>query len=548
MSLPNAFISIDQNSHPLWDPLPKLQALGEKGWSGVHYIEDLDTAFTRRGAMPGQDSLELAPERLYRDGTSDWGAALFYSAFIGRAPIDPRQLEPYLGLTVKKISRKLDLSVDQFYEKYAVSDNWQLIGSSYLFDRYSHRVIGDLKIGEIKCFLDELMVRAQRDLEVSFPEKSSKRRIGEWFDTESASLRKIIADDNQQSLPDFYKKWLRFRLSRNIRCDRALNLFGFGEKSDDKLSGNSLLSLFLTDYSLLAETYNRAIQETGEGVNRLDVKNGELPFFSVWRRGGRMFRTPMKLVDQSLICGETYWRLTKGKEPPWREMRREGLVSIAGKALILVLEARNKRTGAPLALPEQGSLYMPAAHTFQRYLAELGFQAAETYPILRVKLSFLTHLQDVKESVVRPPEYIRNRLACDTVETAELARRLAELREEAQQELAAARSDEGRERLRSQLDPEADREIKELEGRRRELARQPETRADASELWDKIKALEKGRWYKMTQRLSDDLHLSNVDYWNSRGAILPWSIAAGGPDLYDKIIKQAEIREENWYD
>ena len=62
--------SIDQNCHPLWDVVPKLQALAEQGRAVTHFIEDVDMAYTAIGAAAG-DRPRLAPERFHRSGGAD---------------------------------------------------------------------------------------------------------------------------------------------------------------------------------------------------------------------------------------------------------------------------------------------------------------------------------------------------------------------------------------------------------------------------------------------------------------------------------------------
>lgn len=92
-----SFISIDQNCQPLWDVVPKLQALAAASRGGVHCIEDVDVAFTLRGgaALPPDSPPGIARERVYRGGVSDWGAALFYTEFLGRNPLDVKDLESF---------------------------------------------------------------------------------------------------------------------------------------------------------------------------------------------------------------------------------------------------------------------------------------------------------------------------------------------------------------------------------------------------------------------------------------------------------------------
>jgi hypothetical protein len=40
------------------------------------------------------------------------------------------------------------------------------------------------------------------------------------------------------------------------------------------------------------------------------------------------------------------------------------------------------------------------------------------------------------------------------------------------------------------------------------------------------------------------IHIADLDYFNSRGAILPWCVALGGANHYEKLIADAEIYEE----
>ena len=89
--------SIDQNSHSLWDALPKVQALAAAGHAVTHFIEDIDVAFTSMGAEVDASPLRLVRERFHRSGGADWGAALFYSEFLGRQAVEVRQWEPYTG-------------------------------------------------------------------------------------------------------------------------------------------------------------------------------------------------------------------------------------------------------------------------------------------------------------------------------------------------------------------------------------------------------------------------------------------------------------------
>ena len=138
--------SIDQNSHSLWDTLPKLQALQAAGTPASHYLEDIDVAFTALGAKADAPPLHIARERYHPSGGLDWGAALFYNDFLGRLPVELRQWEPMLDMKIAAVARQLDTSLEELYDRYAAGDNWMLIGSSYVGDKGHHRIIGDLSV------------------------------------------------------------------------------------------------------------------------------------------------------------------------------------------------------------------------------------------------------------------------------------------------------------------------------------------------------------------------------------------------------------------
>ncbi|MFW6065483.1 MAG: hypothetical protein ACOC9S_01555, partial [Planctomycetota bacterium] len=118
------FFSIDQNCHSLWDAIPKVQSLADGGEQVRHFLEDVDVAFTALGAGPSTP-LRLAKERFYRSGGQDWGAALFYSEFLGRVPVEIRHWEPLTGMTTKALAGRLRRKVDELYGQYSPGDNWQ---------------------------------------------------------------------------------------------------------------------------------------------------------------------------------------------------------------------------------------------------------------------------------------------------------------------------------------------------------------------------------------------------------------------------------------
>ena len=210
--------SIDQNCHSLWDALPKCQALAAAGHRVRHFVEDIDVAFTALGATAARAAaLHLARERYHHSGGADWGAAMFYSGFLGRLPVDVRGWEPYTGMKTAALARQLDRTVEDLYEEFSPGDNWQLIGPSYVGDRRHHRMIADLTVAETARFLRQLVDRAQADMLARFPDAGpptdASRR---WFAAETARLEKLLADHAGGKLVDLYRAWMGQLLGESV--------------------------------------------------------------------------------------------------------------------------------------------------------------------------------------------------------------------------------------------------------------------------------------------------------------------------------------------
>jgi hypothetical protein len=543
------FISIDQNSHVLWDTVPKLQALARHGWRGTHAVEDIDVAFTRQGATAGDDTLALAPERYYRSGNSDWGAALFYSDFLGRSPLDIRALEPYTGVATAKLAHRLGLCVDALYERFAQSDNWQLIGPSYAGDAHHHRVIGDLSVGEAAPFLRQLWGHAVRNLRQSVPERDAQARIAAWAGQEEARLEALLASLGPAApLVQLYQEWMRPQVAgRPVALTRTSDLFA--PRPDDVKLG--LFSLFLERYDECAALYNQAVTETACGLKPLRARDGELPFFAVWRRPGAsgpggFTRTALTRESGRLVSAGRDWPLAGTPLlPPLPELARDGLVCFAGKALLLVLQARLVPGGAALALPHQGSLYMPAAYALERLLRDAGLLPWPVQPVLRVRFRFLERLQALPTRI-RLPDWLQEEAGGEAeTSAAAFAEALPAATARAAAELEQCRDAAGRERLLAAWFAPEQAHLRELEARRRELAANPETRELAAAAWDEKASLERHVLERFVTRLLRNLHLRNLEYWDSRGALQPWAIALGGEAFYDALLARAEIAPES---
>lgn len=534
------YISIDQNSHPLWDVVPKLHALSAQNKSGLHCIEDVDVAFTRRGASAG-DPLKLEREQYYRGGVSDWGAALFYTNFLGRNMFDVRDLEPYTGITTAALSRKLNFSVDELYAEYSPSDNHQLTGPSYLENPEQHRTIGDISAEEIAPFLPELLSIAQTDMLERFPEEAAQERIKNWFSEQLSFVESLLKKQhNHGRMVDIYTDWMNAETDERTEIRTTSEIFGIDSMSEAQLN---LLIAFTSNFEELATLYNEAIDETDSSLNKLHIKKGELPFFAVRTHNGRMIRTGLFLNENTLSTPDgASWKLTNNTVP-LEQMKQDGVINISGKALLLVTQARLSSVPCSLALPYNGSLYMPTAHCLAQKLAEQNIIPIGIHPITRVKFNFLEAMRDVS-TIIKLPEHLHSAFSKPELPAQEFAEEIPRAIRKAQTLLEQFKSEEGRENWEKQTFGKIIEETEALEQKRRALVRNPETRDQAKTMWKTIKQTDLNILKSQIDAIIQAHHIIDLDYWNSRGALLPWSIALGGNEFYQKLIETAEIYPE----
>jgi len=531
--------SIDQNCHSLWDALPKLHALAAAGHRVTHFLEDVDVAFTAMGSSVDDSVLHFARERFHRSGGQDWGAALFYSKFLGKLPVEIRDWEPYTALKTSTLARKLERTVDELYDAYSPSDNWQLIGSSYIGDRDHHRVIGDLSVRETRDFVLDLVKLAKDDMLGAFPQRDSQERLRAWFAAEEALLGRLLAEWAGAGLIDLYRAWMSHHLGRaDVRLALSSSLFA----PDADPARSALLDAFVAHYERAAGLYNQALADTGSDLRPLATADGELPFFAVQEFQGHLVRTAAALRGGQVHFGRQSFALDGGHLPV-EAMARAGIRALAGKAVLLVVQARVGPSGQALALPHHGSAYMPTAHRLAARLAEAGLLAGELRPVVRVRFHLLDRLREL-DTVVRLPEHLAGSFGRREVAARELGEGWAAVAAAAAQRLATLRDPSSRAQWARDNFPELAGRIDALDGRRRQLAQGDTTPEQMRELWDQEKALRHELLERTVAQIARDWQLSQLDYWDSRGALLPWSLALGGQPFYDRLIAQAEIYEE----
>jgi hypothetical protein len=534
-------ISIDQNCHPLWDVVPKLQALARRGPAVTHYVEDVDAAFTSMGAEVGGIDLRLARERFHRSGGADWGAALFYTEFLGRVPVELRDWEPLTGRKTNVLARQLGRSVDELYDEFSPSDNWQLIGSSFVGDRSHHRVLRDLTVAEAGPFVRELLDKARTDVLRAFPAPASQQRVNEWFQRENARLEALLDELAAGRLVELYERWMQPHLPNSVEVDTTSRLFS---TQAEHLPGQELLEAFLADYDRAAGLYNEAVAESDSKLRPLRTKDGELPFFAALERSGHAVRTGVFLDAGRLRIGERHFAPAAAGRLPLADLAAAGVRTLAGKALVLVTQVRLGAAGRPLALPHRGSLYMPAAHLLARKLADGGLLRGELKPVVRIRFRLLDRLRSL-EAVIRLPDHLAAEFGREEVPARELGENWQAIAAEAARRLEAFRDEAARRRWQQAHCADLLGRIDGLDRRRRDLARRDPKAPQLRAVWMEIRRLQADLLDRTVRRIDRDTQLAELDYYDSRGALLPWCIALGGEAFYNQVMDQAEMHPED---
>ncbi len=538
-----AMFSIDQNCHSLWDVVPKLHALARTGRRVSHFIEDVDVAFSAPGAKVDQPDLRLALERHHRSGGADWGAALFYSEFLGRQPTEIRDWEPLTGMKTSALARQLGRSVDDLYEEFSPGDNWQLIGSSYVGDHDHHRTAGDLSVAEVAEFLREIMRKARADTAERFPAPACQERLRDWFGREQRLLERMIVSHAGGRLVELYGDWLGGYVGGDgVAVGFSSDLFAVGANADR----TAVLEAFTRDYDTAAGLYNEALDETHSRLRPLRLEDGELPFFAAMEHRGHRARVAVFLRDGEVRLARPDGkgtRLTAEGRLPTDALQKAGVAGLAGKAVLLTIQVRVGRGGAPLALPFRGSLYMPASRRLADKLAAAGLLPGELRPVVRVRFHLLDRLRTL-DVPIRLPEHLAAAFGAEEIAANDLAARWADVTAAAARRLASCEDATARGRWQKRAFPRIFEELDELDALRRRLAAQDPKSAEIRQASKRTKALKVELLEGTLRQIARDTQTAQMDFWDSRGALLPWCMALGGEAFYNDVLGRAEIYDE----
>lgn len=533
-------LSIDQNSHSLWDTLPKLQALALHGYAVRHCVEDLDVAFTSLGAEAGGGPLRLERERFHHSGGASWGAGLFYTPFLGRQPVAIRDWEPYTGQSTRASAKILGVNEADLFDEYSAGDTWQLTGPSFAADRLHHRALGDLSVRETAPFLRELLEKAEADTRRAFPAPDAQARAADWFARERKLVEELSARRAAGRLVEVYADWLRARLgTASVELDRASNFFALDARPEQ----TRLLELFTRDYERAAALFNAALEETNLGLRPLRLSEGELPFFALLFRDGRWLRAGAALRGGGLAVGEDRFALLSGGRLPLSALSDRGVVALSGKAILLILQARTGEQGRALALPYRGSMYVPAAHRLETGLRSAGLLTEPLKPLLRVRFRLLDRLGELDTPVGLPP-HLAGAFGGEVVAARRFGAAWGEAAAGAAQRLESLKTPAGRAACEERAAPDLAARARGLEARKRARAEAGAEYAELRALWEELREVRRGLLRAMLRSLAADWQLRDLDYYDSRGAPAPWCFAAGGEAFYQRVLAGAEVYAE----
>jgi hypothetical protein len=147
-------------------------------------------------------------------------------------------------------------------------------------------------------------------------------------------------------------------------------------------------------------------------------------------------------------------------------------------------------------------------------------------------------------TTIRLPTHLAAAFGREEVPACDLAAECPLLARQAAQRLEAMKDPPQRSAWQRQAFPDLAPQIDQVERRRRELARTDPKGAEIRQLWQHHKRLLTSLLEATLRQVARDWQVSQVDYWDSRGALLPWAVALGGEEFYNELIARAEIYQE----
>jgi len=354
-------VSGDQGLH--WDAYLKLEVLKRHGFQNIqHLVHSADVFGTSRNGTG------LQRDYIMPDGNlSQWAASLWLATFLGKVAILPDFSE--FGISLEKICAYTGETTYDAVKRLSTSDCYGVsIGDRA---EVSHSV----SCSEVKKFSKALFATIRKDLEVVLGRVVSNEEMNMVFPGLGSGQNSITIGKAFQNI---LTEWVGFSVGTSLEHFSVKNLAHF----------HRMIELFYRPD--VTQAYNHAVKKTKVGI--LPLERRELPFFAVIREKEGEKTSYMRSSSLYYVGDERVGINGNGKRFSLSEVPEE-IVAIVPKAIPLLLYFRSQGC---LALPENGSVYTPAAVAFANLL---GFSQ---HPILRVQFNALDSLRGIADEVYLP--------------------------------------------------------------------------------------------------------------------------------------------------
>ena len=148
------------------------------------------------------------------------------------------------------------------------------------------------------------------------------------------------------------------------------------------------------------------------------------------------------------------------------------------------------------------------------------------------------------DTPIRLPAYLANAMGSEEVPAKRLGEAWQDLASQARRRLENFRDDASRQQWQVSEMPDLHAEIAALNARRRDLATSNPKAPELREIWKAVSELQTKILDHTVRRIDADRQLADLEYYDTRGAALPWCVALGGEDFYNSVIGRAELHEE----
>jgi hypothetical protein len=164
--------------------------------------------------------------------------------------------------------------------------------------------------------------------------------------------------------------------------------------------------------------------------------------------------------------------------------------------------------------------------------------------VFRVRLHLLDRIKSL-DVVIRLPEHLRGYFGKTEIAARELGDNYQAIARQAATRLARFRTEEGRQSWQREAYADVVAEIEQLDHCRRNLAQANAKAPELRQIWRDLKLRKQEMLDGLVHQIACDWQASNIDYWDSRGAIMPWCVAMGGQQFYNDVLAGAEIYAES---